>query len=349
MMETRIIINLTDNELAECGKILLNGGLVAFPTETVYGLGANALDPEAAKKIYAAKGRPSDNPLIIHLSDVSEAEKYCEPSETYQRLAKEFLPGPLTVIMQKKSCIPDEVTAGLQTVAVRVPSNEIARKLIDAAGVPIAAPSANLSGRPSTTTAAHVVADLYGKVDAIIDGGECEIGLESTIIKLDGDRVTLLRPGAVTVEMLKSVCGADKVDIDPAVLKKFEGGQMPLAPGMKYRHYAPRAKVVLLDAEECTFNDYVSREEGCGVLCYDEQAAELRRNNRETGVYQLIKTFGAENDFAEQAHELFAKLREFDDDGFDGVIYVPMPAKDGIGLAVFNRLVKAAGFEILKI
>jgi len=348
-METKIITDISAAELHECGEIIRSGGLVAFPTETVYGLGANALDPDAAKKIYSAKGRPSDNPLIIHLSDVSDAGKYCDPPNLYMRLADAFLPGPLTIIMPKKSCIPDEVTAGLATVAVRIPSNEIARSLIRAAGVPVAAPSANLSGRPSTTAASHVVADLYGKIDAVIDGGDCEIGLESTIIKLDGDKVTMLRPGAVTLEMLREVCGAENVDIDPAVLRKFDGDAAPLAPGMKYRHYAPRAKVIILDGDSAAFMEFVKKQTECGILCYDGQADELRENSTVTERKQYIKTFGDEKDSAAQAHELFARLREFDDDGFTGIIYVPMPEKKGIGLAVFNRLIKAAGFETQKI
>ncbi len=347
-MDTRIITDLNEESLSTLGTMIRAGALVAFPTETVYGLGANALDPEAAKKIYAAKGRPSDNPLIIHLAEVADAALYCEVPPLYKKLADAFLPGPLTVIMKKKPIVPDEVTAGLDTVAVRVPSHPMARALIRAAGVPVAAPSANLSGRPSTTCAAHVIADLYGRIDAIVDGGESEIGLESTIIRLDGERVTVLRPGGITKEMLCDLCGEENVSLGASVTEQFIGSDVPMAPGMKYKHYAPRSQVVLLEGEDDAFVSFTAKKKGCGVLCYDGQAERIRAA-RPAEDEAIIKTFGRQERREEQAHGLFAMLRAFDDEDFTGTVYAPMPEKDGIGLAVFNRLIKAAGFHVVKL
>ena len=240
-MQTKIftaeLLERDKNALAEAADIIRRGGLVAFPTETVYGLGADATDAEAAKKIYAAKGRPSDNPLIIHVSEPKDAELYARTCELYYALADAFMPGPLTVIMPKRDTIPDGVTGGLDSVAVRCPSHAVARELIALSGCAIAAPSANISGSPSPTSAAHVISDLNGIIDAIIDGGECDIGLESTIVKIDGDKLVLLRPGAITVDALRCVC--DRVEIAPAVTAALAENERPLSPGMKYRHYAP--------------------------------------------------------------------------------------------------------------
>ena len=244
-IQTQIISADGIKDAAECIK---NGGLVVFPTETVYGLGANALDDKAAAKIFAAKGRPSDNPLITHLAAVEDAEKYCETNELFYKLANRFMPGPLTVILPKKlrngkPVIPDTVTGGLPNAAIRIPSNPTAHALIEAAGVPVAAPSANISGSPSPTTLRHVVEDMYGRVDIIIDGGDSDIGLESTVVLLCGGEPRLLRPGAVTFEELRQICG--DITADRAVYEKTDG--IPLSPGMKYRHYAPRARVIMLD------------------------------------------------------------------------------------------------------
>ena len=326
--------------LDRAAEILRSGGLVAFPTETVYGLGANALDAEAAKKIYAAKGRPSDNPLIIHIADVADAEKYCHTGELYHKLAERFLPGPLTVVLQKRDCIPFTVTGGLDTVAVRLPSDPTARELIRRAGIPIAAPSANRSGKPSPTNAAHVLEDMDGRIEMIIDGGECKIGLESTIVSINGDSVTLLRPGGITVEMLEEIC---PVKIDKAVTEKLSDGERPLAPGMKYRHYAPETKVVLLDGDDENVAKFISREAEharIGVILSDGDA-HLAAN---TGAKLL--TYG--DDDASEAHNLFSLLRSVDRLGCT-VIYARLPDKKGIGLAVYNRILKAAGYEILKL
>ena len=223
--------------LERAGELIRCGELVAFPTETVYGLGANAYLAESARKVYAAKGRPSDNPLIVHVNDSADASLFAETNETYEKLAKRFMPGPLTVILPKKDVIPDEVTGGLRTVAVRCPSNPIARELIRRSGVPIAAPSANLSGKPSPTCAEHVMQDMDGRIAMVIDGGECEIGLESTVIAVSGNSANVLRPGAVTPDMLRSAGIA--VTVDEAVTDPAKAGSAPQSPGMKYKHYAP--------------------------------------------------------------------------------------------------------------
>lgn len=338
----KISSNLVENAqiFARAGEILRAGGLVAFPTETVYGLGGNALDPTAASKIYAAKGRPSDNPLIVHIAQIEEAEKYCKTNSMYYKLAEKFLPGPLTVILPKRDCIPFNVTGGLDTVAIRLPADENARFLISAAGVPIAAPSANRSGKPSPTTAKHVLDDMDGRIEMIIDGGECSIGLESTIVKIDEDHLTVLRPGGVTVEMLSQVC---PVKLDKVITEKLSGNERPLAPGMKYRHYAPDTKIVLIDSDEETFIDYIKNQAEkfkIGAIVSDFDEHKLRNS----GVSLL--TYG--NDENSEAHELFAKLREVDK--FDcEIFYARLPSKEGIGLAVYNRFIKAAGYEIIKL
>ena len=334
-------INPKSESIALAAEVIKNGGLVALPTETVYGLGADATDADAAMKIYAAKGRPSDNPLIIHIASPEDAERYAFTCELYYRLAKAFMPGPLTVIMPKKDIIPSSVTGGLDSVAVRCPSHNIARELIAAAGVAIAAPSANLSGSPSPTSAAHVISDLDGRVDMIIDGGDAEIGLESTIVKIDGDSLTLLRPGGITYDALLCVC--DKVSIAPAVTDKLAENERPLSPGMKYRHYAPSAPLVLLDGEYekvLSFMSEAQRSENCAIICFDEDANVLSKNN--------IIAIGKKNDQATQASRLFSALRDADKLTVD-IIYAHLPAKDGIGLALYNRMIRAAAHTIKKI
>ena len=329
-----------DEQLVCGAEIIKHGGLVVFPTETVYGLGASALDSDAAKKIYAAKGRPSDNPLIIHISNPEEAEKYCVTSDLYYKLAEKFLPGPLTVIMTKKDIIPKTVTGGLDTVAVRCPENKAARELIRLSGVPIAAPSANISGKPSPTSAEHVRFDLDGKVDMIIDGGECDIGLESTIVKLDNDGATLLRPGAVTPEMLREVLPSLK--IDGGITKKSENDAPPLAPGMKYKHYAPKAQVYLLKGNKEKITGYINKKlsenEETGVLCFDEMISDIK------GKYVI--SFGKRNDGAAHARTLFSALRFFDKTDVKE-IYATSVGTDGIDLATYNRMLKASGYTVI--
>lgn len=327
--------------LGEAATILQGGGLVAFPTETVYGLGGDATDASAAEKIYAAKGRPSDNPLIIHIADPADAERYAVTNDTYYALARAFMPGPLTVILPKREIIPPTVTGGLDTVAVRCPAHPLVRALIRAAGTAIAAPSANRSGSPSPSCGEHVIRDLSGRIDAIIDGGACEIGLESTIIALDGNRATLLRPGAITADALSCVC--ESVQIAPAVTEGLSEHERPLSPGMKYRHYAPSIPLVLLEGEEeriLHFLHHAQNSEKCAILCYREEL-ELLRNER------LIDV-GAGEDLAEQARTLFAALRHADELDCD-IIYAHLPPKKGIGLALYNRLIRAAAHTVKRV
>lgn len=343
-METKILRINNETEycaqLSEASEIILAGGTVVFPTETVYGLGGNALLADAAKKIYTAKGRPSDNPLIIHVADPKDAEKYAYVSDIYYRLAEAFMPGPLTVIMPKRDCIPLSVTGGLDTVAVRCPSHPVARALIKKCGVPIAAPSANISGRPSPTSAKYVEEDMLGRVDMIIDGGECEIGLESTIVKVDGERLTLLRPGAITYDALCCVC--ENVEIAPAVTDKLAENERPLSPGMKYRHYAPQADFILLDGDESDILSFMMEEQknGCAVLCYDEELPFLNAS--------LSVPIGKRNDLPAQAKKLFTSLREADKLGARK-IYAHLPPLDGLGLALYNRMIRAAAHTVKKI
>lgn len=344
-MDTKIVRINEETEyseqLTEASEIILAGGTVVFPTETVYGLGGNGLLADAAQKIYAAKGRPSDNPLIIHIAEPKDAEKYAFVSEAYYRLAEAFMPGPLTVIMPKRECIPLSVTGGLDTVAVRCPSHPIAHALIKKCGVPIAAPSANISGRPSPTSAKYVEEDMVGRVNMIIDGGECEIGLESTIVKIDGNSLTLLRPGAITYDALLCVC--DDVKIAPAVIDKLAENEKPLSPGMKYKHYAPNADLVLLDGNDEDVLSFLISEQknsGCAVLCYNEEYRYLTPS--------LSISIGDRDDLSTQAKKLFTSLREADKLGATK-IYAHLPKLDGLGLALYNRMIRAAAHTIKKI
>ena len=328
--------------IARAGKLLREGELVVFPTETVYGLGGIATSDAAAKAIYEAKGRPSDNPLIIHVASPEDAEAYAVTNDTYYRLAQKFMPGPLTVILPKKDTIPLSVTGGLDSVAVRCPAHPVARALIRAAGVPVAAPSANRSGRPSPTCAAHVVEDLDGRVAAIIDGGECEVGLESTIVKLEGDKGILLRPGAITQDALSCVC---ETEIAHAVTAALAENERPLSPGMKYRHYAPQAPLVLLDGERSAVSEFLKKQAldpTVGILCYDEEKEHL------AGQATLFPV-GACEDLAAQAKHLFAALREADKYPHLQKIYAHLPPKTGLGLALYNRCIRAAAHTVEKI
>ena len=335
-MNTLILNEENNADIEKAAQIIKNGGLVAFPTETVYGLGADATSAESCKNIFVAKGRPQDNPLIVHLAYVSEADTYAYTSDLFKKIAAEFMPGPLTVILPKKEIIPDTVTAGLDSVAIRVPMNPTAHKLIKLSRKPIAAPSANLSGKPSPTTAAHVIDDLTGRVEAILCGKDAEVGVESTVIKLTGENsLVICRPGGITKEMLESVC--DNVTIDPAVLSKFDG--KPISPGMKYRHYAPSAPVSVLVGTEKMIIDFLNDKKDFGLLCYDD--------DRELLKYPNAVSFGKSDDLNSQAHLLFDRLRTFDDNKGVKQIFARMPSQEGIGLAVYNRLIKAAGFSII--
>lgn len=351
-MDTKIVRitdkeQLKDEELLEAARILREGGLVAFPTETVYGLGGNALDEHASEKIYAAKGRPSDNPLIAHISCMEELPALVrEIPEAGRRLAEAYWPGPLTMIFRKRDEVPYETTGGLETVAVRMPSDPVASRLIRLAGVPVAAPSANTSGRPSPTRAEHVIEDLNGKIDMIIDGGQVGIGVESTIVDVSGETPVLLRPGAVTMEMLEAVLG--RVDIDPAIIGPVSADIKPKAPGMKYRHYAPKAEMVLVEGEMEQVVRYINQEtkkaqkEGktVGIICTEES-----RNLYPEGILEVI---GSREHEETVAHNLFAVLREFDNRKVD-CIFSESFSRDQLGQAIMNRLCKAAGYHIVKV
>ncbi len=342
-MNTEVVkTETTENEaLARAAEVIRRGGLVVFPTETVYGLGANALDADAAARIYAAKGRPSDNPLIIHIASPADAERYAYTSPLYDRLAEAFMPGPLTVILPKRDCIPTTVTGGLDSVAVRCPSHPIANRLIAEAGVPIAAPSANLSGKPSPTCAADVIDDLSGRVDMILDGGTCDIGLESTIVKIDGESLVLLRPGGITYDALCMV--ADQVTVADAVTHQLAADERPLSPGMKYRHYAPTAPLVLLSGTPDRVLDFLRSEQSrvdCAILCYNEELPYLVPDN--------LIPIGDRNDLSTQAHRLFHALRDADR-LHTSVIYAHLPPLNGIGLALYNRMIRAAAHTIREI
>ncbi len=339
-MKTQLFTNTPEN-IIKTAEILKSGGLAAIPTETVYGLAADALNGAAVAKIFAAKGRPMDNPLIVHVAEFEDIERFAlvrEIPEAAKKLAKVFWPGPLTIIMKKGGVIPDEVSAGLDTVAIRLPSHPSARAIIKAADTPLAAPSANLSGSPSPTTAQHVMNDMDGKIDAVFDGGACGVGVESTVITLAEDTPRLLRPGKVTLEELREVLG--EVELDSAVLNKLKDGQKAASPGMKYKHYAPKANVVLLKCTDDEFINYVNRCGGSGVaaLCCDEDVEKLS--------VKYI-SLGKRNDYEAHAQRLFDSLRRIDGYGNIVTVYTRLPSTDGVGLAVYNRLIRAAGFEVI--
>ena len=328
-----------ESKLRQAGSIIKEGGLVAFPTETVYGLGGDAFNPESSRKIYAAKGRPSDNPLIIHIyrfQDIYEIVE--EVPEEALKIADAFWPGPLTMILHKSKRVPYETTGGLDTVAVRFPSHPIARKLIEYGGGYIAAPSANASGRPSPTKAGYVVEDMNGRIDAIVDGGPCGVGVESTIIDLTSPVPRLLRPGGLPLEALRETLG--EVEVDKAVLAPLRAGEKPKAPGMKYRHYAPKAPVTVVTGESRCTARYIRRHRGehTGVICFDEYKSEF------PGC--VVESIGSSQDKAEQARRVFDALRAFDETDVNA-IYAQCPSDAGLGLAVANRLKKAAGFQIV--
>ncbi len=319
--------------------IIKNGGLVAIPTETVYGLGANGLDENAVAKIFEAKGRPQDNPLILHISGAEQIELFCHhiPQKAYD-LAEAFWPGPLTIVLPAKERVPKRTTGGLSTVAVRCPDHPVAREIIRLSGVPIAAPSANISGKPSTTTAQHVLHDHDGKIDAIVDGGACRVGVESTIVDLTEERPRLLRPGGITPEQLISILG-DLV-VDKAVTAQIDKDEVVKAPGMKYRHYAPQEPVVIVSGSRKKAAEYIRRhfQEGDRVLCFEEELPLYE------GYAPL--SYGQEADVNTLSAGLFAALRELDNPEIHQV-YARCPVGGGVAYAVQNRLKKAAAFHIV--
>lgn len=338
-METQVLTP-DESSLSLAGKLLKNGEIVGIPTETVYGLAANALDGSAVEKIFKAKGRPMDNPLIVHISDISQVDSLVSVfPEKAKLLAKAFWPGALTIIMPCSENVPKQVTAGLSTVAIRFPSHKTARDIINYAGVPLAAPSANLSGSPSPTTAQHVLNDLDGRISLIIDGGESNVGLESTVITVAGDKPVLLRPGGITVEQLEAVIG--KIEIDKGVTNMLDKDAVVASPGMKYKHYAPKARIIILKASSDEYINYVNNhnESTVGALCYSDDAPALK-------VPYIV--LGEKNDYTTQAHNLFDALRKLDEMGLE-TVYARCPETVGVGLAVYNRLIRSAGFEVIEL
>lgn len=329
--------SVSDTGIIKAAEILKNGGIVAIPTETVYGLAANALNESAVANIFAAKGRPQDNPLIVHISDIEDIYPLVKsvPKEL-TLLAERFWPGPLTVILERSELVPASVSAGLGTVALRMPKDEIARQIIKQSGVPLAAPSANLSGSPSPTTAKRVIEDLDGKVDGIVVSHDCTVGVESTVITLVTDKPRLLRPGAVTLEQLKEIL--PDIEVDKAVLSEPEKGKPVSSPGMKYKHYAPKAEVILVEGTSEQYIDFVNSKEGA-ALCFKEEEKDIK-----------IKTvvYGEACDDLKKAQGLFEALRLIDELGIK-TAYAHAPDKAGVGLAVYNRLVRAAGFKVIKL
>lgn len=354
-MKTKLITCMEDDDkscLKEVGFIIKEGGLVAFPTETVYGLGGDALNPESSKKIYAAKGRPSDNPLIVHICRwadiykiVSDKPENFKMLQNAKKLSDAFWPGPLTMILPKSDAVPPETTGGLNTVAVRLPSHETAKALIAEAGGYIAAPSANISGRPSPTQAKYVMEDMDGRIDMIIDGGEVGIGVESTIIDLTVEPPEILRPGYITKDMLTEVLG--KVDTDVTILSE-KSGKAPKAPGMKYRHYAPKGNLTIVSGEQKDVVSYINRK-----------TQQVKEKGVKTGVIatletvslyhaDVVKCVGSRNDELSIAKHLYSILRDFDDENVE-IMFSESFDSEGIGQAVMNRLLKAAGHQVVEV
>ncbi len=345
-MQTQILSAADKAAIALAARLFAQGQLVAFPTETVYGLGANALDPKAVLSIFAAKGRPADNPLIVHIHDAAQLEGLCTLPEGAEKLMDAFWPGPLTILFPKTDRIPDEVTAGLPTVAVRMPSMPCTREMLKACGLPIAAPSANRSGRPSPTTAAHVLEDMEGRIPLILDGGSCQVGLESTVVDLCHGRPTILRPGGVTKEMLEAALG-EEVLLAGSILRPLRPDEKALSPGMRYRHYAPKGTVTLVEGTETDVvramktlydRDRAEGKKTC-VLCFTEHLEALRSCRPHD--------LGSREDQAQVAHRLFDLLRKLDQEGME-TIYSEVVPPEGVGLAVMNRLGRAAAFRSLR-
>jgi len=338
------VLQPTDEAIDAASRALASGGLVAFPTETVYGLGANALDAPAVRAIFAAKGRPADNPLIVHVPTIQDVEPLCHPNEAARTLMERFCPGPLTIIMPRRPCVPDVVTAGLDTVAVRIPSHPVAQRLLRACRLPIAAPSANTSGKPSPTTAQHVYHDMNGRLPIILDGGACQVGLESTVISVVGDIPTVLRPGGVTPEMLLEVL--PQVRVADSVLRPLRAGEKALSPGMMYKHYAPGGVLTLVRGAQpnveraCLRLYHEARAAGhtARILAFEEHLPAY------AGAEAL--SIGRLSQPETVSHKLFAVLRQMDDEGVEVLFSEILPA-EGLGLAIMNRLSRAAAFRTI--
>ena len=340
-----LILKPTKENIEKAAKIIRDGGLVAFPTETVYGLGADAMNADAVGRIYEAKGRPSDNPMIVHISrasDIGQLTRMLSPQIV--EIIDNFWPGPLTIVVKKRPEVPDRTTGGLDTVAVRLPDNEIAQALISASCCPIAAPSANLSGGPSPTRAKDVIADMMGRVDAIIEGDDCRVGIESTVLDLSGEEPTILRPGIITAEAIEAALGrevkydaslteaAQHVQLDPAN-GVDEADFQPKSPGMKYKHYAPKAEMLIVEGERSKVKSEIER---------------LKTMNEKLGNSVGVILF-EEKAFLEAAHDFFARLRDLDSEGVDMILAGALSDSDGVGFAVMNRMLKSAGYNIVKV
>ncbi|MBQ3217173.1 MAG: threonylcarbamoyl-AMP synthase [Oscillospiraceae bacterium] len=335
-MKTIILCAEKEGDIAYAAQLIKQGELVGIPTETVYGLAANGLDEQAVLKIFEAKGRPQDNPLILHIAEPKQMELFCKDiPETAYLLAERFWPGPLTMVLPVRPCVPKRTTANLDTVAVRCPKTEATRRLIALAGVPIAAPSANRSGKPSTTTAQHVLADMDGRIAAILDGGACEVGVESTIVDLTGEKPRLLRPGGISPEELRELLG--ELEIDKAVRAQISHDEVVRAPGMKYKHYAPHAQVIIVRGSSQAAANYIKNHADAetAVLCFSEELPLYTGQN--------ALAYGSEQDVKSLCAGLFAALRELDRKDIT-TIYARCPEGGGIAYAVGNRLKKAAGF-----
>lgn len=341
-----LLLPSSQESLALAADLLRTGELVAFPTETVYGLGANALNARAVLSIFEAKGRPADNPLIVHIHDRAQLPELCTVPEKALPLMDAFWPGPLTILFNKKPAVPSEVTAGLPTVAVRMPSHPVAAAMLKACGLPIAAPSANSSGRPSPTLAAHVLEDMQGKIPLILDGGPCEVGVESTVLDLCHGVPTILRPGGITKEMLESVLHSE-VALAGSILRPLKPDEKALSPGMRYKHYAPKAVVTLVEGEEESvlvrlrelYRLETEAGRKCCVLCFSEHLDQLRDCHPHD--------IGSKDHAEEIAHRLFDTLRRLDEEGMETVFSEVVPP-EGVGLAVMNRLGRAAAFRTIK-
>lgn len=341
-MKTTYLSNTTE-DILKAADVLRDGGLVAMPTETVYGLAANALNGNAVRRIFEAKGRPMDNPLIVHVADFSDIGRLRLVSDIPDKarsLAEAFWPGPLTIIMKKGSVIPDEVSAGLDTVAIRIPSHPDAHRLMALSGLALAAPSANTSGKPSPTTAQHVRDDMDGRIEAVIDGGACSVGVESTVITVATDVPRILRPGLITREEIEAVIG--HIEVDHAVLNKLENNEKASSPGMKYKHYAPRARVILVRGTDDKYIRFVNRsyarDKSVAALCYDEDKGRIDAP---------CVTMGGMNDEKQQAQELFDALRTVDTISGVQTVYAHCPSAEGVGMALYNRMIRAAAFEVI--
>lgn len=339
-MKTQVL-PITPESVALAARLLQQGELVALPTETVYGIAADARNGEAVKKIFEAKGRPQDNPLIVHICGMEMLNGIVsEVPERAKKLAAAFWPGPLTMVMPRGPEVSDVTCAGLDTVGVRMPSHPVVQQVIRTSGVAFAAPSANLSGKPSPTNAPDTLADMDGRLPLILDGGESNVGVESTVVAVTGEHPMLLRPGYITKEQMEAVLG-EEVLVSPAILEKLKDGEVARSPGMKYKHYAPKADVTLLDGTFEQFKAYVDAhaEQNPSCLCFTGEAEKL-------GVPCV--EYGREGDGADQAKHIFRCLRALDEQG-DAVVYARCPQKDGLSMAVYNRLIRAAAFRVIKL